>query len=135
MTITVIEEVCAVEYIDEISARSGIDVLFIGTSDLSFSLGLRGRQNRNSRMRSTGLSKPCAACLHFFTIAGSRCRPGDRLDHKGPRRFQNSKRNANCRIRGSVDVLVILMKLLLVTVLFGFDKFTLLKILNASKRN
>jgi hypothetical protein len=64
-----------------------------------------------------------------------RCRPGDRLDHEGPQRFQNSKRSANCRIRGSVDVLVILMKLLLVTVLFGFDKFTLLKILNASKRN
>ena len=31
--------------IDEIAATPGIDVLFIGTSDLSFSLGLRGRQN------------------------------------------------------------------------------------------
>jgi 2-keto-3-deoxy-L-rhamnonate aldolase RhmA len=45
MTITVIEEACAVECIDEIAATPGIDVLFIGTSDLSFSLGLRGRQN------------------------------------------------------------------------------------------
>ena len=41
----VIEEACAVERIDEIAATPGIDVLFIGTSDLSFSLGLRGRQN------------------------------------------------------------------------------------------
>lgn len=45
MTIVVIEEATAVEHIDEIAATPGIDVLFIGTSDLSFSLGLRGRQN------------------------------------------------------------------------------------------
>jgi 2-keto-3-deoxy-L-rhamnonate aldolase RhmA len=45
MVITVIEEASAVECIDEIAATPGIDVLFIGTSDLSFSLGLRGRQN------------------------------------------------------------------------------------------
>jgi 2-keto-3-deoxy-L-rhamnonate aldolase RhmA len=44
MTIVVIEEALAVENIDEIAATRGIDVLFIGTSDLSFSLGLRGRQ-------------------------------------------------------------------------------------------
>jgi 2-keto-3-deoxy-L-rhamnonate aldolase RhmA len=42
--IVVIEEACAVEQIDEIAATPGIDVLFIGTSDLSFSLGLRGDQ-------------------------------------------------------------------------------------------
>lgn len=45
MVVTVIEEASAVERIDEIAATPGIDVLFIGTSDLSFSLGLRGRQN------------------------------------------------------------------------------------------
>jgi len=44
VTIAVVEEACAVERIDEIAATPGIDVLFIGTSDLSFSLGLRGRQ-------------------------------------------------------------------------------------------
>lgn len=49
-------------------------------------------------------------------------------------RLQNSKRNANCRIRGSA-ALVIRMKFPLVTVPLGFDKFTLLKMLNASKRN
>jgi 2-keto-3-deoxy-L-rhamnonate aldolase RhmA len=45
MTIAVIEEALAVENIEEIAATPGIDILFIGTSDLSFSLGLRGRQN------------------------------------------------------------------------------------------
>lgn len=45
LTVAVIEEASAVESIDEIAATPGIDVLFIGVSDLSFSLGLRGRQN------------------------------------------------------------------------------------------
>jgi len=45
VTVCVIEEACAVESIDEIAETEGIDVLFIGTSDLSFSLGLRGQQN------------------------------------------------------------------------------------------
>ncbi len=42
--IIIIEEARAVERIDEIAATPGIDVMFIGTSDLSFSLGLRGDQ-------------------------------------------------------------------------------------------
>jgi 2-keto-3-deoxy-L-rhamnonate aldolase RhmA len=44
-TVGMIEEAAALEQIDEIAATPGLDVLFIGTSDLSFSLGLRGRQN------------------------------------------------------------------------------------------
>jgi 2-keto-3-deoxy-L-rhamnonate aldolase RhmA len=43
--VAVIEEARALARIDEIAATPGIDVLFIGTSDLSFSLGLRGRQD------------------------------------------------------------------------------------------
>ena len=45
MVICVIEQASAVDRIEEIAATPGIDVLFIGTSDLSFSLGLRGRQD------------------------------------------------------------------------------------------
>src|SRR5579862_723996 len=45
MVIIIIEEARAVEKIDEIAATPGIDVLFIGTSDLSFSLGHRGKQD------------------------------------------------------------------------------------------
>jgi 2-keto-3-deoxy-L-rhamnonate aldolase RhmA len=43
--IAIVEEARAVEHIDEIAATPGLDALFIGTSDLSFSLGLRGRQD------------------------------------------------------------------------------------------
>jgi len=41
----IIEETCALPHVDEIAATPGIDVVFIGTGDLSFSLGLRGRQD------------------------------------------------------------------------------------------
>jgi 2-keto-3-deoxy-L-rhamnonate aldolase RhmA len=42
--IAIVEEALAVERIEEIAATPGVDVIFIGTSDLSFSLGLRGDQ-------------------------------------------------------------------------------------------
>lgn len=45
MVIAVVEEREAVENIEQIAATPGIDALFIGTSDLSFSLGFRGRQD------------------------------------------------------------------------------------------
>ena len=45
MVVTVIEEASSLEHIEEIASTPGLDVIFIGTSDLSFSLGLRGRQN------------------------------------------------------------------------------------------
>lgn len=45
MTIAVVEDREGLENIEEIAAVPGIDVIFIGTSDLSFSLGLRGDQN------------------------------------------------------------------------------------------
>src|SRR6185369_12451218 len=45
VVIVVVEDATALPHIDEIAATPGIDVLFIGTSDLSFSLGLRGRQD------------------------------------------------------------------------------------------
>jgi 2-keto-3-deoxy-L-rhamnonate aldolase RhmA len=45
VTVCVIEEASALDHIDEIASTAGVDVLFIGTSDLSFSLGLRGRQD------------------------------------------------------------------------------------------
>ena len=45
LVVTVVEDTAALAQIDEIAATPGIDVLFIGTSDLSFSLGLRGKQD------------------------------------------------------------------------------------------
>jgi 2-keto-3-deoxy-L-rhamnonate aldolase RhmA len=45
LVIAMIEEVAALEQIDAIAATPGLDVLFVGPSDLSFSLGLRGDQD------------------------------------------------------------------------------------------
>jgi len=45
LVVAVVEDTAALAQIDEITATPGIDVFFIGTSDLSFSLGLRGRQD------------------------------------------------------------------------------------------
>jgi 2-keto-3-deoxy-L-rhamnonate aldolase RhmA len=45
VTVTMIEDYRAIDRIDEIAATPGVDVLFIGTSDLSFSMGLRGKQD------------------------------------------------------------------------------------------
>jgi 2-keto-3-deoxy-L-rhamnonate aldolase RhmA len=45
LVIGVVEEERALEHVDEIAATPGLDVVFIGTSDLAFSLGLRGEQN------------------------------------------------------------------------------------------
>ena len=59
VVIAIIEEARAVENIDEIAATPGIDVLFIGTSDLSFSLGCaENKKSRNCRRRSLALSPP-----------------------------------------------------------------------------
>lgn len=45
MVIVIIEQRQAVENIEEIAAVPGVDVLFIGANDLSFSYGYRGRKD------------------------------------------------------------------------------------------
>jgi len=45
LTVAVVEQISALDEIDAIAATEGVDVVFIGTSDLSFSMGLRGRQD------------------------------------------------------------------------------------------
>jgi 2-keto-3-deoxy-L-rhamnonate aldolase RhmA len=45
LVVAMIEDVQGLSRIDEIAAVPGIDVIFIGTSDLSFSLGLRGDEH------------------------------------------------------------------------------------------
>jgi 2-keto-3-deoxy-L-rhamnonate aldolase RhmA len=44
MVIIIIENVAGVENIEEIAATPGIDAIFIGTNDLSFSLGVGGER-------------------------------------------------------------------------------------------
>ena len=45
LVVVIIEDMLALENIDAIAATPGIDVIFIGTGDLSFALSLRGEQN------------------------------------------------------------------------------------------
>ncbi len=45
LVVAVVEDTSALGHIEAIAATQGVDVLFIGTSDLSFSLGLRGAQD------------------------------------------------------------------------------------------
>lgn len=45
LAVVIVEEASALAHLDEIAATPGVDVVFIGTGDLSFSLGLRGRQD------------------------------------------------------------------------------------------
>lgn len=45
LVITVIEDAAGLANIEAIAATPGVDVIFIGTSDLSFALGLRGHQD------------------------------------------------------------------------------------------
>lgn len=45
MVVVIVEEERAVEQIDAIAATPGVDVIFVGTSDLSFSMGYRGQQD------------------------------------------------------------------------------------------
>jgi len=64
VTIAIIEQAQAVENIEEIAATPGLDVLFIGTSDLSFSLGLRGRQDEPLLREAIARVAAAAKLLH-----------------------------------------------------------------------
>jgi 2-keto-3-deoxy-L-rhamnonate aldolase RhmA len=77
MVITVVEEARAVERIDEIAAIPGIDVLFIGTSDLSFSLGLRGEQD-HPRLRES-IARVAEAGQRHGKFLGMPLRNPDRI--------------------------------------------------------
>ncbi|MPY90259.1 MAG: aldolase [Luteitalea sp.] len=46
VVVAIIEDVTALDHLDGIASTPGIDVLFIGTSDLAFSLGHRGQQDQ-----------------------------------------------------------------------------------------
>jgi 2-keto-3-deoxy-L-rhamnonate aldolase RhmA len=81
LVVAVVEDTSAVENIEEIAATPGIDVLFIGTSDLSFSLGLRGEQNHPQLDRA--IAKIVAAAKKHGKFLG---RPG--LTPADIKRFQ-----------------------------------------------
>src|SRR6185503_15122298 len=59
----IVEETAALAHVDEIAATPGIDVVFVGTGDLSFSLGLRGHQD-HPRVEEAAASVLAAARRH-----------------------------------------------------------------------
>ncbi len=56
------------DQIDAIASTPGVDVLFIGTSDLSFSLGLRGEQDHP--MLQDAIAKIAAAAKRHGKYVG-----------------------------------------------------------------
>lgn len=86
MVITVIEQASAVEQIDAIAATPGVDVLFIGTSDLSFSLGLRGRQNEPQLEEA--IAKVVAAAKRHGKYAGRPVGTGEQVPRFREQGFQ-----------------------------------------------
>ena len=68
VVIVIIEESRAVENVEAIAATPGIDVMFIGTSDLSYSLGLRG--NQDHPMLQEAIEKVVAAGKKHGKVVG-----------------------------------------------------------------
>jgi 2-keto-3-deoxy-L-rhamnonate aldolase RhmA len=68
LVVAIIEQQQAVERIEEIASVSGIDVLFIGPSDLSFSMGLRGRQDDPKLQEA--IAKVVAAAKRHNLVVG-----------------------------------------------------------------
>ncbi len=68
LVVAIIEETSAVEQIDEIAAVPGIDVLFVGPSDLAFSLGLRGDM-KHPRVQEA-MNRVLAAAKRHGKVAG-----------------------------------------------------------------
>lgn len=83
LVVAVVEDTSGLAQIDEIAATPGIDVLFIGTSDLSFSLGLRGAQD-HPRLEQA-VARIAAAGLKHGKVMG---RPGRSVEEI--RRFQKA---------------------------------------------
>lgn len=61
LVVVVIEEAAAVERCEEIAAVEGVDVLFVGTSDLSFSMGLRGNMMHPDVLKAAERVRDAAA--------------------------------------------------------------------------
>lgn len=86
LVVAVVEDTSAVSHIDEIAAIPGLDVLFIGTSDLSFSLGLRGRQDEARLDEAVG--KIAAAAKKHGKVLGRPARTTEEIQRFAKQGFQ-----------------------------------------------
>ena len=74
LVVVIVEEAAALAHVDEIAATPGVDVVFVGTGDLSFSLGLRGQQDHPR------VEEAAAAVLAAAQAPRQDCRPAGGLD-------------------------------------------------------
>jgi len=86
LVVAVVENAEGLAQIDEIAATPGLDVLFIGTSDLSFSLGLRGRQQH--RRLEAAVAKIAAAGKRQGKILGRPARSPEEIRRFRAQGFQ-----------------------------------------------
>jgi 2-keto-3-deoxy-L-rhamnonate aldolase RhmA len=84
--VAVVENAEGLAQIDEIAATPGLDVLFIGTSDLSFSLGLRGRQQH--RRLEAAVARIAAAGKREGKILGRPARSPEEIRRFRAQGFQ-----------------------------------------------
>jgi len=82
----VIEDASGLEDAEEIAAVDGIDVVFIGTSDLSFSLGLRGSQD--SPVLEEAIRRILEAARRHGKFAGRPAFPKERIPEYLKQGFQ-----------------------------------------------
>jgi 2-keto-3-deoxy-L-rhamnonate aldolase RhmA len=75
VVVVVVEQAAALEHLDAIAATPGVDVVFVGTGDLSFSLGLRGQQRHP--LVEAAASDVLAAAHRHGRVAG---RPAGTFD-------------------------------------------------------
>jgi len=86
LVVTVVEDQSGLDHIDEIAATPGIDVLFIGTSDLSFSLGLRGSQSHPKL--DEAVARIAAAAQRHGKFLGRPARTVDEIQRYHKQGFQ-----------------------------------------------
>ena len=75
----IVEEAAALAHVDAIAATPGVDVVFVGTGDMSFSLGLRGQQD-HPRVEEAAAEVLAAAKRHG-KIAGRPASSTERTQH------------------------------------------------------
>jgi 2-keto-3-deoxy-L-rhamnonate aldolase RhmA len=79
LVVVIVEEAAALAHVDAIAATPGVDVVFVGTGDMSFSLGLRGQQD-HPRVEEAAAEVLAAAKRHG-KIAGRPASSTERTQH------------------------------------------------------
>jgi 4-hydroxy-2-oxoheptanedioate aldolase len=88
LTFAMIETQAALDSLDRIAAMPGIDVLFVGPADLSFSLSSGATLDPHSAAVDKALDKVLAACSRHNKIPGLFCRDAERAIDKARTGFK-----------------------------------------------